>query len=90
LSFGFHEQSLLAVEVSDYHLIFDLNGVFVATGEGQTRSCPMILKHGLKEFLYACVKKFTVYIWSFAMKINFSKHLEVIAEKIGVLVTSKP
>jgi hypothetical protein len=28
------EQTRLVVEVSDYHLIFNLNGVLVAIGEG--------------------------------------------------------
>lgn len=32
------------LEVSDYHLIFDLNGVLVAMGEGQTRTCLVVLK----------------------------------------------
>jgi hypothetical protein len=53
--------------------------------EGQTRSHLVVLKLGLKEFLSSYVKKFTVYIWSSAMKRNFSKHLDIIAEKIGVL-----
>jgi hypothetical protein len=69
-----------SLEVSDYHLIFDLNGVLVAVGEGQTRTCPVVLRLGLKEFLSTCVKKFMVYIWSSAMKRNFSKHLEIIIE----------
>jgi hypothetical protein len=37
----------------------------------ETRSCHVALRLGLKEFFYACVKKFTVYIWSLAMKRNF-------------------
>jgi hypothetical protein len=52
------------VEVNDYHLIFDLNGVLVATSEGQTKSHHVVLRLGLKEFLFACVKKFTMYIRS--------------------------
>jgi len=44
------------VVVNDYHLIFNLNGVLVSTGDGQTKSRLVLLKHGLKEFLSACVK----------------------------------
>jgi hypothetical protein len=40
------KQPLLVM--SDYHLIFDLNGVLIVTGEGQTKSCPMVLRLGLK------------------------------------------
>jgi hypothetical protein len=56
------EQSRPTVEVNDYHLIFDLHGILVAIGEGQTKSRPIVLKLGLKEFLYTCVKKFTVHM----------------------------
>ncbi len=76
------------MEVNHYHLIFDLNGVLVATSEGQTRSCLMILRPGLKEFLFAYVKEFTVYIWSSTMKKSFSRHLEIITKKIGILFLS--
>jgi hypothetical protein len=62
MSFGFFEQTWPMVEVSEYHLIFNLNGVLVVTSEGQTKSRPVVLKPNLKEFLFYCVKKFTVYI----------------------------
>ncbi len=42
------------------------------------------MRLGFKEFLSTCVKTFMVYIWSWAMKRNFSRHLEIIVEKIGV------
>jgi hypothetical protein len=78
------------VEVGDYHFIFDLNGVLVATIKGQTRSRLVVLRLVLKEFLFACVKKFIVYIWSLVIKRNFSKQLDTTIEKIGVLLpTSK-
>ncbi len=48
MNFGSFEQTRHVVEVSDYHLIFNLNGVLVATSEGQTRSCPIVLKPNLK------------------------------------------
>jgi hypothetical protein len=60
----------------------------VSIGDGQTRSRLVLLKPNLKEFHSACIKKFTIYIWSIAMKRNFSKHLEFIVEKIGVLLLS--
>jgi hypothetical protein len=81
------EQTWLAVEVNDYHLIFELNGVLVAIGEGQTKSCPIVLKLGLKEFLSTCVKKFMVYIWSLTMKRNFLRHLDNITEKTCVFLS---
>ncbi len=43
--------------MSDYHLNFDLNGVLVATCEGQIRTLPVVLRLGLKEFMSICVKK---------------------------------
>jgi hypothetical protein len=71
MNFGFFEQIRPTVEVSEYHLIFDLNGVLVAIGEGQTRSRPIVLKPSLKKFLFACVKKFKEFIWSLTMERNF-------------------
>jgi hypothetical protein len=73
-----------SLEVSYYHLIVDLNGVLVAIGEGQTKSRPMVLRLGLKEFLSICVKHFIMYTWSLTMKRNFSRHLEIITKKIGI------
>jgi hypothetical protein len=74
--------------VSYFQLIFDLNSVLVATDEGQIRTHLVVLRPSLKEFLSACVKKFTVYICFLAMKRNFLKHLEIIAKKIGVHLPS--
>jgi hypothetical protein len=79
-------KTLLVVEVNHYHLIFDLNGVFMATSEGRTKSRLVILKPGLKEFLFAYVKEFIVYIWSSTMGKNISRHLEIITKKIGILL----
>jgi hypothetical protein len=86
MTFGSCELIRPVVEVNDYHLIFELSGVLVAASEGQTRSRLIILKHGLKEFLSTCKKKFMVYIWSSAMKRNFSRHLDIIVKKIGVRI----
>jgi hypothetical protein len=44
--------------MSDYHLIFDLNGVLVAIGEGQIKTLLVVLSPSLKEFMSICVKKF--------------------------------
>ncbi len=65
------QEKHLLLEVIDFHLIFDLNGVLVVTSENQIKTFPVVLRLGLKEFLFACVKKVTVYIWSLAMKRNF-------------------
>ncbi len=54
-------------------------------GEGQTRSHLVVLKLGLKNFLFTYVNKFMVYIWSLAMKKNFSRHLDIITKKTCVL-----
>jgi hypothetical protein len=42
--------------VNDYHLIFNLNGVLVSIGDGQTRFRLVLLKLYLKEFLSTCIK----------------------------------
>jgi hypothetical protein len=76
------------VEVNDYHLIFDFNDILVATSEGQIKSHPIVLKPSLKKFLSICVKKFTVYIWSLAMKRNFLRHLDRITMKTCILLLS--
>ncbi len=44
------KQTQPMVEVSDYHLIFNLNGVFVATSEGQIKSYLAVLKPNLNFF----------------------------------------
>jgi hypothetical protein len=43
--------------MNDYRLIFDMNGVLVATFEGQIRTLLVVLRFGLKEFMSICVKK---------------------------------
>jgi hypothetical protein len=37
-----------------------LNGIPVATIEGQNKSHIVVLKHGLKEFIFGYVKKFSM------------------------------
>jgi len=59
MSSGCCEQIRLVVEVNDYHLVFNLNGVLVVIGEGQTRFRSIVLRPSLKEFLCTCVKKLT-------------------------------
>ncbi len=65
-----------------------MNGVLVATSEGQIKTHLVILRFGLKQFLSACVNKFMMYIWSLAMKRIFLKHLEIIIEKTGIPLPS--
>jgi hypothetical protein len=81
--FGSFEKIMPRVEVSDYHLIFDLNGVFVVTGESQIKTCLVVLKLGLKEFLSACVKNIMVYIWSLAMKRIFWRTWILLPKKLA-------
>jgi hypothetical protein len=86
MTFCLPEKSLVESKVSEYHLIFDLNGVLVTTREGPTKSWPMILRPRLREFLSSCATKFTMYIWSFVMWKFFSKYLEIIRERTCVHV----
>jgi hypothetical protein len=55
-----YKQTWPTMEVSDYHLIFDLNGVLVVIGENQIKSHSIVLRPNLKEFLSTCVNKFMV------------------------------
>lgn len=61
-NFEFVRKNVATAKVSEYHLIFNLNGILMVIGEGPTRFHLVVLKLGLKEFLYICVKKFIVYI----------------------------
>ncbi len=86
IRFGSCEQTWPAVEVSDYHLIFDFYGFLMVTSEGQTKFWPVVLRPGLKELLFTCVNKFIVYTWSSIMKRNFLRHLNIIAKKTSILL----
>jgi hypothetical protein len=78
----------LLLEVSIFHVIFNLNGVLMATRfamvqniEQQKPSIPfhiLILKPGLKEFLEWCIVQFVVYIWSTTQQHNINKYLDQI------------
>jgi len=74
--------------VSDYCLIFNLNGVLATMGEGQIKTHLMVLRLGLKEFLSDCVKKNIMYIWSLIMRRKVLRHLEIIVEKTGIHLPS--
>ncbi len=91
-TFGFLAHTLQekhpSLEVIDCHLIFNLNGFLVVMGENQVKNCLVVLGLGLKEFLSTYVKIIMVYVWSLAMKRNFLKQLDIIAEKIGVRLLS--
>jgi hypothetical protein len=69
---------VVTTKVNEYHLILDLNGILLVTGEGPNKFHLVVLKNGLKELLYICVKKIIVYIWSSMMRRNFVRHLEII------------
>ncbi len=72
--FRFPKEIQPAMEVIEYHLIFNLNGVLVATRDSQiTRSRLVVLKLGLKEFFSSCIIKFRVDIWFLEMKRNFAR-----------------
>ncbi len=64
------ERNVVVAEVNVYQLVFDINRILVATGEGSTRSRPMVLRPMLKELFCTCVKKFNIYIWFSTMKIE--------------------
>jgi hypothetical protein len=83
-TFWLPKKSLVELKVSEYHLILNLNGVLVVTREGPTRFQLVILQARLKEFFFSCATKFIVYIWSFAMRRKFSKHLEIIKKRTSV------
>ncbi len=61
----------------------------MATTEGQTKSRLVVLGPVLKEYLFACVKKFIMYIWSLVVKRNFLKQLDIIVEKTSILLLPK-
>jgi hypothetical protein len=48
----------------------------------------MFLKPRLKEFLFTCIKKFTMYIWFLATRKIFARNLEIIIEKFGIVLLS--
>jgi hypothetical protein len=82
------KEKLPSLELNDYHLIFNLNGVLVAMSESQIRTHPVVLTPSLKEFLSICVKKIMMYIRSSIMKRNISRHFQIIIKKISVCFSS--
>ncbi len=50
------QETWVVVEVNDYHLIFDLNGVLVVIGEGQIKFHLVVLRPNLNEFFPPCVR----------------------------------
>jgi hypothetical protein len=76
----FHSPSL---KLSALHVIFYLNGVFIATcfnrgGHHKTPSCTFILRPRLNEFLQRCITQFTMYIWSTTQCHNIINYLDKI------------
>jgi hypothetical protein len=45
---GLLEKNVVLAKMIEYHLIFYMNGILVATREGSSRSHPMVLRLGLK------------------------------------------
>jgi hypothetical protein len=71
---------LLTTEVSPFHMIFNLNGVLIATNFDRG-SCTIILRPRLKEFLEKCLAQFQVYIWFIAQKHSIYNYLDYIWHK---------
>ncbi len=65
------------VEVSLFHVIFDLNKVLIATCFDRG-SHTVILRLGLKEFVDKCFIQFQVYIWSTTQCHNIYNYLNQI------------
>jgi len=75
LGFNFEVPCSLAVEVSPFHVIFNLNEVLIATWF--IRGFRTIICHlGLKEFLEKCLAQFHVYIWFIAQHHNIYNYLD--------------
>ncbi len=66
---------LLVMEVSPFHVIFDLNKVLIVT-RFDKGSRTVILRLGLKEFLDKCLTPFQVYIWSTIQHHNIYDYLD--------------
>jgi hypothetical protein len=49
------------VKMNSFHVIFDLNGVLIAT-RFDKGSCLVILHPGFKEFLEKCLSQFQIYM----------------------------
>jgi hypothetical protein len=65
---------LLIAKVNPFHVIFDLNGIFIAT-RFDKGSHTIIFCFGLKEFLEKCLAQFQVYIWSTTQHHNIYNYL---------------
>ncbi len=74
LGFDFKMPCSLTMEVSPFHVIFNLNGVLIATRF--IKGFRTIILHlGLKEFLNKCLAQFQVYIWFVAQHHNIYNYL---------------
>jgi hypothetical protein len=75
LSVDFEVPCLHAVEVSPFHVIFDLNKLLIPTCFDKG-SCTIIFRLKLKEFLEKCLSQFQVYIWSATWRHNIYNYLD--------------
>ncbi len=71
----FEMPHLLAMEVNPFHVIFDLNGILIATCFNKG-SHIVILHLVLKEFLEKCLVQFQVYIWSATQHHNIYNYMD--------------
>jgi len=79
------------LEVNPFHVIFDLNGVLVATHFNKSRygepaSQTVVFKLRLKEFSERCVAQFHVYIWFATQRHNIYNYLDQIWHETQILI----
>jgi hypothetical protein len=82
---------LPSLEVSVFHIIFNLNGILIATHFNTARywrapPCIVIFEPRLKEFLERCVTQFHVYIWSTTQRHNIYKYLDQIWHQTQIFI----
>jgi hypothetical protein len=75
LGVDFEVHFLFTKQMSPFHVIFDLNGILIAT-RFDRGSTTVILYPGLKEFLEKCLVQFQVYIWSTTQHHNIYNYLD--------------
>jgi len=73
------------VEVSLFHVIFDLNKVLITTCFDRG-SHTIIIRLGLKEFVNKCFVQFQVYIWSTTQCHNICNYLNQISHKTKICI----
>jgi len=84
-SFNFVVPHSLVVESSPFHVIFDLNGVLLATCFDKG-SRIVIFHPGLKEFFEKYLAQFQVYNWFVAQHHNIYSYLDQIWHKTQISI----